>query len=115
MCSAQDVKTCWKDAAEEAGLTQNQISQIESCHDNRRIKIAQEQDETISSLQTMRQGQLVSPTASPTFLINGETYQGSRSADALKDALCGEFDEGDRPAQCDEQLTDETAAAVGSC
>jgi hypothetical protein len=115
MCNSQDVETCWKDAAQEAGLTQNEISQIESCHDSRRIDIAEEQDETISALQTMRQGQLVSPTASPTFLINGETYSGSRSPEALKDALCAEFDEDNRPAQCAEQLTEETAAAVGNC
>ncbi|MFP4119092.1 MAG: thioredoxin domain-containing protein [Candidatus Woesearchaeota archaeon] len=105
-CSSDNADSCWTDAAEAAGVDANAIEQ---CYEENRLEYAEQQDSLIQSIKTERQGQLTSPSASPTFLINGETYSGDRDADSLKSALCSEF--GDAPAECEETLETNGSAA----
>ena len=78
-----------------------------------KLEIAAEQDEITSQLKTMRQGQLVTPSASPTFLINGKTYEGGRDAESMKKALCALFDSA--PEECSEELSASSDAPQGNC
>jgi predicted DsbA family dithiol-disulfide isomerase len=51
---------------------------------------------------------------SPTVFINDVLYEGSRSPEDYKKAICEGFKESARPAECDEVLSDESDAE-GSC
>jgi hypothetical protein len=51
--------------------------------------------------------------ASPTLLINGVEYSGSRTPEAYKLAICGSFTT--PPAECSTVISSEQAAAAGSC
>jgi hypothetical protein len=52
-------------------------------------------------------------TASPTLLVNGVKYSGSRAPEAYKQAICGSFTTA--PAECQTKLSEQQAAAGGSC
>lgn len=109
-CSSSNADTCWEDVADSIGIDPEVI---ETCEEDNKLDMAQEQSDIIQSVQTLRQGQLVNPTASPTFLINGATHSGARDAETLKTALCAEFDEA--PAECEDVITTTTSAPTGSC
>jgi len=51
---------------------------------------------------------------SPTVFINDVLYEGSRSPEDYKKAICEGFKEDSRPEECDEVLSTETGAE-GSC
>ena len=51
--------------------------------------------------------------SSPTLIINGVKYSGSRSPEGFKQAICAGFDE--PPKECDTVLSGAGAAASGSC
>ena len=51
--------------------------------------------------------------SSPTLIINGVEYRGSRSPEGFKQAICVGFDE--PPKECDTVLSSAGAAASGSC
>ncbi len=110
LCTATNADTCWKGAASSVGLD---TAKVEACESSKKLQIAAEQDALIGKLRTIRQGVLVTPSASPTFLINGVTYEGGRSGEALKQALCAKFSE--RPAECGEVITATTSAPQGNC
>ena len=112
-CNAQNVDSCWEDAAEAVGLSVSEIAKIQSCHDDNRLDIASEEDAMIQSLRILRQGDLVTPSASPTLMVNGETF-GSRDAESIKNALCSKFD-GNAPSACDDVITADVTAPVGNC
>lgn len=52
-------------------------------------------------------------SGSPTLIINGVTYSGSRTPDAYKQAICGSFNS--IPAECNTTLSSATAASSGAC
>ena len=78
----------------------------------RKLEIAANQNDIISKLKSMYRGNLVSPSASPTFLINGKTYDGGRDAESIKQELCVLFD--NAPVECKESLSNEEEA-TGNC
>ncbi len=51
--------------------------------------------------------------ASPTLVINGVTYAGSRTPEAYKQAICNSFDSA--PAECSTVLASTSASAAGGC
>ncbi|MFO7711013.1 MAG: hypothetical protein R6V53_04590 [Candidatus Woesearchaeota archaeon] len=108
-CSSQNADSCWQDVATETGID---TATIDSCMDEK-LELAQEQAEINSQVVTLRNGQLVPPSASPTFLLNGAAYNGGRDAESLKAALCQEFETA--PDVCEDTLTQETAAPEGNC
>ncbi|MDD1660414.1 MAG: DsbA family protein [Methanomicrobiales archaeon] len=52
-------------------------------------------------------------TASPTLLINGVEFSGSRSPEAYKQAICGSFT--NAPAECETKLSEQQASVGGTC
>ncbi|MFW5865989.1 MAG: DsbA family protein, partial [Nanoarchaeota archaeon] len=108
-CSAQNADSCWRDAAETAGVDTEAIA---SCYEENRLQYAKKQDSTIQNVSVLRQGQLTPPTASPTFLINGKTYSGQRDTNSIKSALCDEFETA--PAVCEEVIKTDNSVAQPS-
>ncbi|MBN1274896.1 DsbA family protein [Candidatus Woesearchaeota archaeon] len=117
-CNSGNVESCWEGAAADAGLTDDQVAGIASCFDDRWQDITADESATNAALKTINSrdpSKLTTPTASPTFLIDGETYRGSRDAESIKQALCAGFSAADRPDACGTALTGETAQVTGSC
>ncbi|MBD3209188.1 DsbA family protein [Candidatus Woesearchaeota archaeon] len=117
-CASGNVETCWEAAAAAGGLTESQIAGVNACFDDRWTDITTAQSTTNYALRTINprnQHELIPPLSSPTFLINGEAYLGSRDAESLKQALCDAFVGGEEPSACGTTLTQDAAASSGSC
>ena len=102
-CDSQNIESCWEGVAKEVGIDTNQIKtcQKEEAIDllNAEMAIAQEYE----------------VEGSPTVFINDVLYEGSRSPEDYKNAICEGFKEESRPVECDEVLSDESAGNEGSC
>ena len=110
-CSYGNVDTCWESVAESVGVD---IEAISDCESSRKLDIAEEQDAIIKKLLTLDQmGQLSMPRASPTFLINGATYEGRRDPESIKKALCALFES--TPKECSTTISASSAASDGNC
>ncbi len=114
-CNSGNADTCWEDAAKNAGLRNDEISQIKNCFDTRKFEIAKQEADLNNELYTLYGGQLVHPSASPTFLINGETYSGSRDANEIKKELCALFNDNDKPTECSETIETTASSPSGTC
>jgi hypothetical protein len=101
-CTAENADTCWKGAASKVGININQISNCEKNEKNALL------DAEIALTEKYGVG------GSPTLLINETTYQGGRSEEAYKQAICGAFNQA--PQECNTVLgetTDKTTASGG--
>jgi len=52
-------------------------------------------------------------TGSPTLIINGVEYSGSRSSEAYKQAICDAFTTA--PSECSQTLSETSSTATGGC
>ncbi len=102
-CSAGNADTCWKPVAEGMGID---TDMIEQCVD--------EEGEIIAEAD-LQLGNTLSVTGSPAVFIDGQRFNGERSEEGYKQALCAAFD--NAPDECSEQLkgTAEATAPSGSC
>ncbi len=100
MCTVNDIETCWTEAAEDAAVN---TASVESCFNQNALAYAKEEKELTDELGVQ---------GSPTLIINGVKYQGSRSAEGYKTAICEAFN--NPPEECEQVLSD-TAAAAGGC
>ncbi len=100
MCTVNNIETCWADAAKDAEVDD---TSVESCFNQNALAYAKEEKELTDELGVQ---------GSPTLIINGVKYQGTRSAEGYKTAICEAFNT--PPQEC-EQVLSETAAAAGGC
>jgi len=100
-CSLQNIESCWKDAANSAGID---ASTVESCQKNDGASLAKSEFELNQKLGVQ---------GSPTIFINGQQYGGGRSPDNFKGALCSAF--ANPPAECGQKLDGAAQAATASC
>lgn len=100
-CTYENADTCWTGSAQAVGININQISQCEKQEFNTLLdqEIALTEQYNISG--------------SPTLLINDSLYQGSRTAEDFKQAVCSAFN--NPPEECSVVLGDEAEAAQGGC
>ena len=100
-CNAQDVDTCWKEQAVEAGLNAGRIAQQEKTEKSRLagIEIAEAKKYNV--------------TGSPTVYINDTIYNGGRSPEDYKKAICLAFE--NPPEECGRILGQESAPSSGGC
>jgi len=90
---AEKLETCWKEAAQKFGID---TSKIETCaYGSEGLDLLKE-DEELS--------QQYSVTGSPTLIINGVRYSGSRSSEAFKQAICDGFIV--EPSECSQTLSE---------
>lgn len=100
-CNVSDVNTCWKQQAIDAGFSSDKITQCEKSQLT--ALLTKEVAETTKS----------KVSRSPTVLINGTTYNGGRSAEDYKKAICNAFET--QPEECKQTLGQETQAVSGGC
>ncbi len=100
---AQALETCWKAQAQAAGID---ISQVEVCAYGQ---------EGLGLLRADEQAaEQYGVSGSPTLIINGVQYSGSRSSEAFKQAICSGF--ASQPAECGQTLsTSGGSAPAGGC
>lgn len=99
--NATAMDACWRAAAEEAGIN---ATLVESCV-NETAVIAISEDEADAEAYRV--------TGSPTLIINGQHYSGSRSSEAFKTAICSAFNT--PPAACNQTLSSTASQASGGC
>jgi hypothetical protein len=96
-CTKDNLDTCWKDATNDANVD---TSKIESCVSNEGLTLMKE-EEALSNQNSVSE--------SPTLIINGAPYNGARTFDAYKNAVCSAFIES--PPECLIYITTTTVEA----
>jgi protein-disulfide isomerase len=101
---ATALDTCWKAAATNAGIDTSKISTCSSGSEGINLLKA---DETLDNQLGI--------SGSPTLVINGVQYGGTRTSDAFKTAICSAFNTA--PTQCSQTISaNGTASApTGGC
>jgi hypothetical protein len=100
-CTYQNADTCWIGVAEDLGLD---TATIVECENTEGIELISVQKEL---------GDLAGVSGSPTVFIDGVEYQGARTPEGYKTALCSAFTTA--PEECSTTLGSEGAATTGSC
>lgn len=99
--SGEAYETCWKGVAADNGID---ASEIETCVESESVDLIKV-DAQLASANGV--------SGSPTLLINGFRYSGSRTAEAYKQAICSAFET--EPSECSQELGETTASTTGSC
>lgn len=100
-CSAKDVDSCWENIAKKVGLN---TQQIKTCQKDEALRIL---------AQEVKLNEKYGIEGSPQLVINEAEYQGSRSSEAYKQAICSAFNS--QPKECSETLSNEGGSASGGC
>jgi hypothetical protein len=100
-CTYENADTCWTGPARTVGVDINRVSQC------------QREEFTTLLDQEIALTEQYDVSGSPTLLINDAPYQGSRTAEDFKQAICSAFN--NPPEECSGVLGDEVEAAQGGC
>ncbi len=101
-CDYKNADSCWEDVAKEVGLD---TAKIKKCYDEEAETLLKKEAE----LNT-----LYSVQGSPQVFIDGVQYNGPRTSNSYKEALCKAFE--NAPKECDTKLeTNSGNAPAGSC
>ena len=93
---------CWKDAATKAGID---VTKISTCSTGSEGVNLLKADADLSDAKGV--------SGSPTLIINGVTYNGERTPDAYKTAICNAFNTA--PVECSQTLNTTATTASGNC
>ncbi len=94
-------RSCWEKAAKDAGLS---VDKINSCLASEGIDLVKAESQTADQYGV---------TGSPTLIINGAKYNGSRTSEAYKQAICNAFNSA--PDECDTTLDSSSGNVSGGC
>lgn len=100
--NAASLDTCWRNVTATVGID---TKSIESCASGEEGMALLKADEVLSNKD--------GASASPTLIINGQEYRGSRTPEAYKQAICDRFVTA--PAECSTVLAAVQSAASGNC
>jgi len=101
-CDYTNADTCWEPVAEELGLD---VEVIKTCFDTEATTLLAKELELNKKLGV---------SGSPTIFIEGNKYEGARSANDIQKALCNGFE--NKPASCSKTVGEPTQQAQsGSC
>lgn len=100
-CSLQNIENCWKTAAEGMNLS---VSDIEAYYNEHLYEILADQKEKTFSFAKF---------GSPSIIINGKDYNGGRTSEAFKTAVCNAFTT--LPEDCNITLSQGEPTPSGSC
>ncbi|MDD5221186.1 MAG: hypothetical protein PHV47_01110 [Candidatus Pacebacteria bacterium] len=112
-----DVDSKWKTIAAEIGID---TKKIEDCYKNEAVSLLASQVALTGKTYPVQDpdqysgAENVKITGSPTFLINGMVYNGSRDSESIRTAICSAFKTA--PVECKTALsTSSTIQNSGSC
>jgi glutaredoxin len=101
-CNSRNVDTCWEPIAKDLGID---TDQIKTCQENEAIELLAKEVEL---------NQKYGVRGSPTVFINDQQYNGARTPEAYKQAICSGFIS--PPDECSEVLSGSAASTpTGGC
>ncbi len=100
-CAVSNVDTCWEGVAKNLGID---VAKIKTCQKNEGLTIVG---------QELTLNQKYGISGSPQMVINGTEYNGSRTSEDFKNAICSAFNS--KPAECSQALSSEGGSASGGC
>ena len=100
-CNKGNLDTCWKDAAKTAKFD---TTKIENCVKTEGLTLMKA-EEALSQQNGV--------SGSPTLIINGATFNGARTPEGYKQAICSAFNK--QPTECTKTLNETSATASGNC
>lgn len=100
-CSAQNVDTCWEKYAQEAGLA---VDKIKSCQKDEAFSLIGRETAEMEKYQAQ---------GSPMVFINDKIYDGGRTPEDYKKAICSAFEK--EPQECQTVLSATSGATAGGC
>jgi len=100
-CTAKNADSCWSKYAKQLKIDAGKISK---CQKGEAKALLRKEVDLNKKYKV---------TASPTLLINETPYQGERTSEAYKSAICSAFKKA--PADCGKKLENKTSAPSGSC
>ena len=101
-CNSRNADTCWEDVARDVGID---VEKIKECQKNEAVELLQKELEL---------NQEYGIRGSPTVFVNDVPYNGARTPEAYKNAICSGFE--DPPEECETTLSGSPQAAPsGSC
>ncbi len=103
-CSASNADSCWQNVAKSIGLDVNEISKCQA--DEGLSLVAKEKND----------GDVLGVRGSPQVFINGQEYNGARTAAGYQQAICNAFGT-NKPASCGNLVEDTgtNSAVEGGC
>lgn len=103
-CTSKNIDTCWKSVAQSIGLD---TTNIENCYNEDKINLAAAEKQSCDTYNAQ---------GSPTLFINDIEYQGGRTSEAYKSAICSAFIS--PPLECNQTLSsisNTSSAPSGGC
>jgi hypothetical protein len=92
------LESCWKSGALAAGIN---ATTVEQCASSEGVSLLAQDEQRANAYGV---------SGSPTLIINGAAYNGERTPEAFKGAICGAFAEA--PAECSQSLAGTTDAVA---
>ncbi len=102
--NAEAMETCWKAAAEKAGIDAEMVA---ACSNSTEAVDFMKSDSALASMYGVR--------GSPTLIINGAVSSAARTPDGYKEAICSAFTTAPDECGLDVQADGVEAASAGSC
>jgi len=112
----EDVDSKWEGIAQGVGLN---VAQIKTCEQNEGMTLLSqevsltEQKYPVQDPSKHQGSESIKIAGSPTLTINGMIFDGERSADGYKEAICSAMV--NPIPECERMIEDEGSAADGSC
>jgi len=101
-CTSQNVDTCWEGAASAAGVD---IAKVKTCQRNEALTLLK---------QEVQLNNQYGISGSPQLIINDTEYNGSRTPEAYKNAICSGFN--NPPSECSQTLSGGSGStSTGGC
>jgi hypothetical protein len=100
-CTYENADTCWTASAQKVGIN---VATISQCQQQEAEALLDQEIAATTEYQV---------TGSPTLVINGTIYNGNRTSEAYKEAVCNAFN--NAPDECSATLEETTKAAQGGC
>lgn len=114
--TAKDIEEKWENIASFIGVD---IGKIQDCQNNESLDLLKQevnltnQKYPVQDPKEHRSQEEIQISGSPTLVINGMVYDGERSSNGYKEAICSAFN--NLPAECSQELTDSGSAPAGMC
>lgn len=102
-CTYKNVDSCWEAVAKSSGVD---TQKVKDCFAKEKVSLIKAEYEA---------DQKYDVSGSPTLVINGVQYNGQRTSEGYKTAICGAYNS--EPKECGEKITGSatTTPATGGC
>jgi len=115
-CTIENIDNCWQNSANELGIDLNKIEACQASETNDLLNEQLALSEKSFKVQNTSSHN-GSPedfiSSSPTLVINDFIFDGARSVEGYKEAICSAFIE--RPVECDQEVNQGINEVQGGC